>query len=103
MSDNLSILIAIIISVVLLIYIFFEDRAIEKAMKQPPQSGIESFVGKTAKVIDIISEKENEKHLRVKLGGTSWNAIARSDNYKSIRVDDTVKVADIENQKLIVI
>jgi membrane protein implicated in regulation of membrane protease activity len=102
MTETISILIPILIAIVFIIYKFFEDRAIEKAMKQPPQVGIESFVGKTAKVIAVIKEHENEKHLRVKLDGTSWNAIAKGESRKSIKVDDTVKVADIDNQKLIV-
>lgn len=102
MTETISILIPIIIVFVYLIYTFFESRAIEKAMKQPPQVGIESFIGKTAKVIAVISEHENEKHLRVKLDGTSWNAIAKSESRKSIKVDDTVKVSEIDNQKLIV-
>jgi membrane protein implicated in regulation of membrane protease activity len=98
----IEILIPILIALVLIIYTFFEDRAIKKAMKQPPQVGIESFVGKTAKVIAVIKEHEHEKHFRVKLDGTSWNAIAKSDSRKSIKIDDTVQVADIDNQKLIV-
>jgi membrane protein implicated in regulation of membrane protease activity len=97
MIETISVLIVIYI-----IYTFFESRAIEKALKQPPITGIESLIGKTAKVIAVIDVHENETHLRVALEGASWNAIALRGGCNSIKVSDTVKITAIHNLKLII-
>jgi membrane protein implicated in regulation of membrane protease activity len=97
MIETISVLVVIYI-----VYTFFEGRAIEKAMKQPPLVGIESFVGKTAKVTAVVTADENETHLRVVLEGASWNAIAKGEDCKSIKVSDIVKITAIQNLKLII-
>jgi membrane protein implicated in regulation of membrane protease activity len=47
--------------------------------------------------------ESREKHLRVFLDGTYWNAVSRDDNRSLIKVDDKVQVTNIENLKLIVV
>jgi membrane protein implicated in regulation of membrane protease activity len=97
MIETISILIFIYF-----VYTFFESRAIEKALKQPPITGIESFIGKTAKVTAVVDAHENETHLRVALEGASWNAIALGADCNSIKVADTVKITAIHNLKFII-
>jgi membrane protein implicated in regulation of membrane protease activity len=88
--------------IIYLVYTFFESRAVEKALRQPPMTGIESFIGKTARVIAIADANENETHLRVVLEGASWNAIAKGQDCKLIKVADTVKITAVDNLKLII-
>jgi membrane-bound ClpP family serine protease len=84
------------------VYRFFEARAIKKAQKLPPKTGVESFAGKTANVVELVSERENETLLHVLMEGTHWKAIAKEEKRGSIKVGDKVLVGGIENLRLIV-
>lgn len=98
----IGIVVVILIIVLIVLYQFFEARAINKARKMPPHVGIESLIGRTARVVEFLSDKENKRYLRVQMDGVYWNAIAIGDNRKAIKVGDEVKVTDIKNLKLIV-
>jgi membrane protein implicated in regulation of membrane protease activity len=102
MTETALYTILFIIIFVFIIYNLFETRAINKAMKLPQQAGIESLVGKDAKVLSIISQKEEEMHLQVKIDGAIWKAIAKSDSRRKIKVGDTVNVLETKDLKLIV-
>jgi membrane protein implicated in regulation of membrane protease activity len=98
----IGIIVVIFIIVAIILYKVLEERAIDKVRKMPPQSGIESLIGRTARVVEFLSDKGNKRYLRVQMDGVYWNAIAIGDKSKNIKVGDEVKVIDIKNLKLIV-
>jgi membrane protein implicated in regulation of membrane protease activity len=98
----IGIIVVIFVIIAIVLYQILEARAIDKVRKMPPQSGIESLIGRTAHVVEFLSDKENKRYLRVQMDGVYWNAIAIGDKSKTIKVGDEVKVIDIKNLKLIV-
>jgi membrane protein implicated in regulation of membrane protease activity len=98
----IGIIVVIFIIVAIVLYQILEARAIDKVRKMPPQSGIESYIGRTARVVEYLSDKGSKRYLRVQIDGVHWNAIAIGDNREDIKVGDEVKITDIKNLKLIV-
>jgi len=102
MWETVGTIIVVFLVVALIAYQLFEARAVDKAMSLPPKTGKESLVGRTARVVDLVSESEGEKLLRAELDGVSWEAVARDTDRTDIKVGDTVKVKSVENLKLVV-
>jgi len=98
----IGIIVVIFIIIAIVLYQILEARAIYKVRKMPPQSGIESLIGRKARVVEFLYDKENKRYLRVQMDRVYWNAIAIGDKGKTIKVGDEVKVTDIKNLKLIV-
>jgi membrane protein implicated in regulation of membrane protease activity len=96
-----------ILSVLLLVYLIsdmlYTSWAADKALALPPKTGKESFIGRNARVIELLSESRGEKLLRAELDGVSWEAVARDTDRSDIKVGDTVKVKDVENLTLVVV
>jgi membrane protein implicated in regulation of membrane protease activity len=103
MREIIEGIVVIVFILLIFIYHIFESRAIQKAHQRPLLMGREALVGKVARVVELTSEREREKHLRVFLDGTYWNAVSRDDNRSLIKVDDKVQVTNIEDLKLIVV